>query len=266
MEWISKCVSSLYSNDCPSDCKKSCLPPIVSDPLPDIEPTRDCLGCDKPCGLHPVVPPNLNIDQSRPLYNTVPAYAIHIIILTGKADWPAHIEDDGVAKALIEAINVRKKKVSMFERSENDRFHLRSLRASVPDRDSLSQRIIVTNASLSSQYTKQRNACDVLLMPDNVIISNITPRRANAFIDFVCGKPSDQFTVRPSPFTNLLLVCGHARKDRRCGTLGPMLQTALTTAMDNAGVPGQVALCSHLGGKNIWRGFFSAKTEYLYIY
>lgn len=249
MEWINKCVSSLYSSySCPSDCVQACLPPIVSEPLPAIQPV-ECEGCQKPCALHPVVPPNLNIDQTRPLHNTVPPYAIHLIILTGKTDWPAHIEDDGLAKALIEAIHERQASLSRADHPNNT-FHPYD-----PEQDSsppppTTKRILVTNASLPSPYAKQRNACDVLLMPDNVIIANITPRRAPALLDFIIyGKSTRlQFTVHPSPYANLILVCGHARKDRRCGTVGPMLQQALITSMKEANVSGQVALVSHLGG------------------
>ncbi|KAI8137865.1 Sucrase/ferredoxin-like-domain-containing protein [Fennellomyces sp. T-0311] len=216
MEWLSKCVNRLYPSACPDDCDATCLPPLQTTSLPTVLPTADCAGCVKPCALHPVVPPQLNIDRSRPLYNTVPGYAIHLIILTGKTDWPAHIEDDNsLAQALIE--------------------------------EKLNHRIVVTNASLPSRFSNQRNAHDVILMPDNVIIANVTPRRALALLDFVYGCPSG-FATYPSPYNNLLLVCGHARKDKRCGTIGPMLQKALEDAMRICQVDAQVALVSHLGG------------------
>ncbi|KAI9275452.1 Sucrase/ferredoxin-like-domain-containing protein [Phascolomyces articulosus] len=257
MEWLSKCVNSLYPSTCPDDCAASCLPPLQTTSLPTIRPTNsdDCPGCVKPCALHPIVPSQeLRIDQSRPLYNTVPGYAIHFIILTGKTDWPAHLEDDngGLAQALIEAIQ-RDKKKQRWIRDEPNRFlPLRLTTGTSATSTQLleqkpSHRIMVTNASLPTRYSNQRNAHDVILMPDNVIIANVTPRRAMALLDFAYGCPSG-FVTYPSPYADLLLVCGHRKKDKRCGTIGPMLLKALEDALRMCQVEAQVALVSHLGG------------------
>ncbi|KAI9499458.1 Sucrase/ferredoxin-like-domain-containing protein [Zychaea mexicana] len=250
MEWLSKCVNSLYPSACPDDCAASCLPSLQTTSIPSVSPASDCQGCVKPCALHPIVPTQLNIDQSRPLYNTVPGYAVHFIILTGKTDWPPHIEDDdGLARALIEAINKDNKKKQRWQRDDPNRFHpIRFANTTQQlEQDKASHRIMVTNASLPSRFSTQRNAHDVILMPDNVIIANVTPRRATALLDFVYGCPSG-FVTHPSPYINLLLVCGHARKDKRCGTIGPMLQKALEDALRLCQVEAQVALVSHLGG------------------
>ncbi|KAI7854941.1 Sucrase/ferredoxin-like-domain-containing protein [Circinella umbellata] len=258
MEWLSKCVNNLYSSSsCPDDCAASCLPPLQTTSLPSVLTTKqeECSGCIKPCTLHPIVPTKeLQIDQSRPLKNTVPGYAIHFIILTGKTDWPAHLEDEenGLAQALIEAIQKDKKKqpTTKWIRDEPNRFlplRLTTTTTTQMVEQKPNHRIMVTNASLPSRYSNQRNAHDVILMPDNVIIANVTPRRATALLDFVYGCPSG-FVTYPSPYRNLLLVCGHARKDKRCGTIGPMLLTALEDALKVCQVEAQVALVSHLGG------------------
>ncbi|KAF7723783.1 hypothetical protein EC973_001696 [Apophysomyces ossiformis] len=240
MDWLSRRVSNLYS--CANTCSapETCLPPISCEPLPTIVPVQ-CSGCVKPCPSHPVVPAHLKIDQSRPLQNTVPPYAIHLIILTGKTDWAPHIEDEGLAASLIRAIEGRDKGAGM--RPDDNIFH------SIHEHDaSPCRRIVVTNASLPSTQSTQRGGQDVILMPDNVIIANVTPRRAGQLLDFVFGKPS-AFVTRPSPYQNLVLICGHGNKDRRCGTVGPMLQKSFQHSLQNADVKDtQVALVSHLGG------------------
>ncbi|KAG0179432.1 hypothetical protein DFQ28_008817 [Apophysomyces sp. BC1034] len=176
-----------------------------------------------------------------PLQNTVPPYAIHLIILTGKTDWAPHIEDEGLAAALIRAIDDRKKQDD--SRPDGHIFH------SIHDHDGAScRRILVTNASLPSSLSTQRGGQDVILLPDNVIIANVTPRRSSQLLDFVFGKPST-FVTRPSPYRNLILICGHGSKDRRCGTIGPMLRKSMQQSLRDACVAdSQVALVSHLGG------------------
>ncbi|KAI7884892.1 hypothetical protein K492DRAFT_27289 [Lichtheimia hyalospora FSU 10163] len=247
MEWLSRCVNSLNISSppcaCPNDCSAACLPPFKTLSLPDIIPaTENCAGCTVPCALHPAVVPSteLGIDQSRSLHNTVPGYAIHLIICTGKSDWPAHIEDEGLAQALVEIIHERKK---AWKRTEANRFQ------SPYDTSTEYQRILITNTELPSNFSTRRSAHDVLLMPDNVVIANVTPSRARALLDFIYHRPNaESFQVHPNPYTNLLLVCGHGRKDRRCGTMGPMLKKALDDAISISKADAQVALVSHLGG------------------
>jgi hypothetical protein len=94
---------------------------------------------------------------------------------------------------------------------------------------------------------------DIILLPDNIIISNITSKRVDPLLDYIFGKPCYQaFSIYPCHYSSLILVCGHGNKDRRCGTVGPMLQKALQQASLQAtkeeGTT-EVALVSHLGGK-----------------
>lgn len=225
------------------------------------------------------MPSNLNIDQTRPLSNTVPTYTVHLVLLTGKTDWPAHIEDDeGVAQALIEAIHERK---GSLHRAPEAAFHV----AQPQEKEALEEadaakenhtgkapavhgnkkkepfRVLVTCAALASPFSRQRGSLDVLLLPDNVVIANVTRRRAGPLVDFCFGRGTSHFNVHPSPYRTLIMVCGHGRKDRRCGTVGPMLQTALTDAIkqgrsacweqgqeDGALDDTAVTLVSHLGG------------------
>lgn len=243
MKWITQYLHSIYSSPCsqPSSVIPSPVTKVI-EPLSPIVPI-DCKGCSKPC-THPMVPEDLKIDQSRPLQNTVPPYAIHLIIMTGKTDWPAHIEDEGLVYALTEAIRKRKDKK-------------RTLRYHPYKETSDNDRILVTNASLPSIHSNQRKAVDILLLPDNIIFSNITQRRVDSLLDYIFGKPlTSPFSIHPCPFTNLVLICGHGSKDRRCGTVGPMIQKALQqAAKEQSDHQTEIVLVSHLGGK-IQRTFY----------
>ncbi|KAK4521784.1 uncharacterized protein ATC70_004320 [Mucor velutinosus] len=246
MKWLTNCLSNLYSSSCTNDLVTSIIPPLDIQDLKPIVPI-ECKGCDKPCP-HPLVPPELKIDTSKPLHNTVPSYAIHIVIMTGKTNWPAHIEDEGLARAFIETIRKRK---HLDHRSFDNRYHpVGCHEQTAEEQKQETQRVIVTNCSLPSIHST--SGTDILLLPDNIIISNITPRRVDALFDYIYRKPCYQaFSVYPCPYTNLILICGHGNKDRRCGTVGPLLQKALEQASLNAtkdeGAT-KIALVSHLGG------------------
>jgi hypothetical protein len=243
MKWLANCLNNLYSSSCTNDLVTSIIPPLDIHELNPIV-SIECKGCDKPCP-HPLVPPELRIDKSKPLRNTVPSYAIHIVIMTGKTNWPAHIEDEGLAQAFVETIRKRK---NLDQRSFENRYHPVGCNDSRDEQET--QRVIVTNCSLPS--THSASGTDVLLLPDNIIISNITSRRVDALLDYIYGKPCHQaFSIYPCPYTNLILICGHGNKDRRCGTVGPLLQKALQQASLNASKDDgatKIALVSHLGG------------------
>lgn len=252
MKWLNNCINSLYSSSCTNELMKpSVLPPMDIKELSPVVAT-DCKGCIAPCAQHPVVPNDLNIDQSIPLHNTVPPYALHLIIMTGKSDWPSHIEDEGLAHALIQSIRKRK---NLDQRPFENRYHPAYF-GNTTEEDSKNQRVIVTNSSLPSRYSTSSNAKDIILLPDSIIIANITPKRVDALLDYIFGKPCFQaFSTYPCQFSTLILVCGHGNKDRRCGTVGPMLQNALQQASLQATTEEedttQVALVSHLGGEFI---------------
>ena len=252
MKWLTNSISNLYSSSCTNELATSILlPPIDQKELSPVVPV-DCKGCNTPCA-HPLVPPSLNIDQSKPLHNTVPPYAIHIILMTGKSDWPAHIEDEGLARAFIEATRSRKNK---DKRPFENRYHPAYFGSTEQEEDQGHQRVIVTNSSLPSIYSTAKSAMDIILLPDNIIISNITPKRVDPLLDYIFGKPCYQaFSTYPCPYSSLILVCGHGNKDRRCGTVGPMLQNALQQASINntkeEGALDTICLSSHLGGKKL---------------
>lgn len=55
--------------------------------------------------------------------------------------------------------------------------------------------------------------------------------------------PAAQDITKPT-----ILICGHAARDTRCGTLGPILQSAFEKELARRGIAGDVAHISHIGG------------------
>ncbi|KAI9249902.1 Sucrase/ferredoxin-like-domain-containing protein [Sporodiniella umbellata] len=229
MEWISQYWKQLHS---PCQANVEQLPEFEIRTLSPMV-SADCQGCEKPCA-HPRVPEHLKIDQSQSLKNTVPTYAMHLILLTGHSHWPAQIEQDGVARALLEKIRQEKQTSRSIGYRPYD------------EKETQSDRVMVSCCSLPSLHSTQRKSIDILLLPDNLLFSNITPRRVDALLDYIYGRPCTySFSVYPCPWPTLFLVCGHGAKDKRCGTIGPMLQAELLQVVES---DTKVALVSHLGG------------------
>ncbi|KAI8097734.1 Sucrase/ferredoxin-like-domain-containing protein, partial [Halteromyces radiatus] len=251
MEWFANQVKQFYEQSPPPPIIS--LPPVTHQDLNPIIPIK-CEGCVLPCTSHDRIPSHLNIDQTRPLHNTVTPYALHLVVFTGHSDWPGHIEDDGITGALIECLDKRRKRqrqqkvLPCTQRPPQSVFRMYGTTQQQQQQQQQQQRVLVTNTSLPSAYSSK--GLDILVLPDNMIIANVTKNRLPSFVDFIFGHPTSDFDIHPSPWQNLILVCGHRRKDRRCGTIGPMLEQAFHQAIENDILKDKckVMLVSHLGG------------------
>src|SRR6478735_5031216 len=187
------------------------LPP--SDFLSD-----DCSGCSDPCSEHKEYPSYLHIDQDLPILGSVKPYGRHIIISTGLSDWPKHIESDRNTFA-----------ASLYEAECNTR-------------SKQTWKNLVTNSNMLSAFSTLPDAYDILLYPDNLLVSNVTQSSAQDFYDIFVNVPLPTGPVRheeikhdkmgdmkvhASPYKNLLLLCSHKKRDKRCGVTAPILAQEL---------------------------------------
>ncbi|ORY97355.1 Sucrase/ferredoxin-like-domain-containing protein [Syncephalastrum racemosum] len=229
----------------PADC-------IVSD---------TCLSCPMPCDDHKQYPSYLQFDRDSPLLGSMKPYGRHIMISTGQSDWPEHIDDDtsSLAAALTEVLKEKKA----------DKGELRNF---------------ITNTSALNCHSSSNDANDVIIMPDNILVSNVTPDRAHEFYDRFIGIPmptweddemkkksnhpdlhqngnqdgngqrngnGDGMQVYPVPYKTMILICSHRRRDKRCGITAPILAAEFDNILrdkdmteDDAGI----LLVSHVGG------------------
>ena len=65
-----------------------------SDPNPLAEPRGRIPSCPPSLCACAATPPGLAIDRERQLSGTVPPYAQHVVISTGRNDWSSRIEDE----------------------------------------------------------------------------------------------------------------------------------------------------------------------------
>ncbi|KAF2755646.1 hypothetical protein EJ05DRAFT_513131 [Pseudovirgaria hyperparasitica] len=216
------------------------------------------------------MPSGLDIDQEKPLGGTMPGYSEQILISTGTNEWGSRIEEDENASFIrdLKSFLTRGGKYM-------DPFH----------------NVMVTNSSLPADSVESSSA-SAYLLPSFKYVSRIPVNRTSVetFLKgFVLPEQlhemhkaltieqkaalrrdsslQETFFVRDVDEI-LILICGHGKRDQRCGILGPLLQNEFKDQMRASGFdvletvahqdpvartksalpPVRVGMISHIGG------------------
>ena len=276
---ISSAFSSnpVLSSSLGKDADKSPPPPAVSEfpdaetaaslqmvPSPhelltfeEIEKSEEdpCLNCLDPCVSHANYPSYLKIDFKSPLENTVKPYIKHVLISTGKRDWQTNIEDE--CNSLAASLNKVIANAKLSEKSKN------GLQQHEEHENTDHSRIIITNSSRKNTESSKGN--DVLIFPDNILIRNITTKQSTDFYKRFLSPESDgiylndnndNFIIEKMPYSAVIVICSHRRRDKRCGVTGPLLKNEFDKVLKEKGLDSEtchndgvgVFLSSHTGG------------------
>ncbi|KAI8943553.1 hypothetical protein NX059_001549 [Plenodomus lindquistii] len=208
--------------------------------------------CPSPTCECAAMPPDLDIDRTSPLLNTMAAYSEQVIFCTGKEDWVSNIEqEEGDTGDFVKGLkSIIGKGGAGFDPFTN---------------------VLITASSLPKSNTP--NSTTALLFPSFQRIQNI-PHQAESFSNFATAYLKAK-TLHPmhdalsptqkaallrdeslaaklppaEPITKpTILICGHGGRDQRCGILGPILQSAFRSDLSRRGIDADVGLISHIGG------------------
>ncbi|KAG0042224.1 hypothetical protein BGZ83_000745 [Gryganskiella cystojenkinii] len=206
------------------------------------------------------------INEEKPLLYSVKPYTRHVLISTGKDDWEAHIEDDKTSLAfhLSRAIDDGQRR----QRDTNEE-------KDVP-------RIMLTNSSRKAE-TWDGLGWQVCILPDQLLIDNVTPEQCDDFFDAFLKSDVGQspvtaeegeeeeisnhngggrevragkttFLVRPWLPKAAVMLCSHKKRDKRCGVTAPILNKEFKRILRSKDMFGDCAddveiwLVSHIGG------------------
>lgn len=204
-----------------------------------------CLACPDPCNDHKAFPSYLKMDTETPLLGSTKPYSRHVLIATGKSDWASHIDDERgtVAAALLQ--------------------HM--------DKVSKPFRIVTTNTSLTATHSTVPDSTDIIVLPDNILVANVTTANVAEFYDLFLGTPlptkattdlpdleeNSQFSVMTNMYTSMILICSHRRRDKRCGVTAPILAQEFDHVLRQKDIhegEGGTALVmvSHIGGNFLY--------------
>ncbi|GAB5587009.1 hypothetical protein Unana1_01909 [Umbelopsis nana] len=225
-----------------------------------------CSACPDPCHDHKSFPSYLKMDTETPLLGSTKPYSRHVLIATGKSDWASHIDEEKgtVAAALLE--------------------HM--------DKVSKPFRIVTTNTSLNATHSTVPNSTDIIVLPDNILVANVTPANVAQFYDLFLATPlptktntdlpdlkgHTEFSVMKNMYTSMILICSHRRRDKRCGVTAPILAQEFDHVLRQKDIhegeggaalvmvshigghkfAGNVILYTHEGRRGIWYGRVNA--------
>ncbi|KAK4127499.1 hypothetical protein N657DRAFT_661605 [Parathielavia appendiculata] len=215
----------------------------ASPPFPT---TPVCPAPSCPCAPTPDLPEDLPIDHRAPLNGLISNYAQHVLVCTGKDDWPSRIEEDNSGDNLAADLRELVGPKGKF----NDPFH----------------NISVLNSSFPSSPPPKRRpelqTSSVYILPhfkyvpflprvsfdsaEALVKGYLQPDTLHPMHDGLSPIHRDRLLRQPA-YQSLLwgvrdvkevvvLICGHGGRDRRCGIYGPVLRAEFEKRLPERGV------------------------------
>ncbi|KAK3901491.1 Sucrase/ferredoxin-like-domain-containing protein [Staphylotrichum tortipilum] len=219
-------------------------PPVK--PPPPFPTTPTCPAPTCACAPTPELPEGLEIDRAAPLNGAISSYAQHVLVCTGKDDWPSRIEEDNagdnLAADLRELVGPRGKFSDPFH-------HTSILNASFPSSPPPKRRPELQTSSvyLLPQFKYVPFLPRVSFESAEALVRGyLQPDRLHPMHDGLSPIHRDRLLRKPA-YRGLLwgvkdvkevvvLVCGHGGRDRRCGVFGPMLRDEFEKRLPGMGV------------------------------
>ncbi|KAI5803079.1 Sucrase/ferredoxin-like-domain-containing protein [Geopyxis carbonaria] len=213
----------------------SSTPPAVdATSLPVLPITRTCPPpSTPPCCANP---PQDEIDTASPLLGTAPFYKSHILLPTGKHDWPSNIAAPGSLAMRLKILAGAGTLVSCTSFAPT----LASTSAGAPGPDA-------AGAPAAPEYVDfYPRALRAPLPP-----AGTTDDALKAWLQ---NPPTTPLAADADELATVL-ICSHASRDARCGAAAPGLEKEFRAVLEREGVADRVRVAgvSHLGGHK-WAG------------
>ncbi|CAO3597508.1 unnamed protein product [Absidia cylindrospora] len=142
------------------------------------------------------------------------------------------------------------------------------------------QSTMITCSSLVSIHSTISGAQDLFILPDNIVVAQCHAGNVDSLWSYLQQldsnketppSPSDGLFIKPNPYSALLLLCSHRRRDKRCGVTAPILarefdhilrnkdnmddvEIVMVSHIGGHKIAGNVILYTHQGKRGIWYG------------
>jgi len=197
--------------------------PTSSIPFP-LSNLEECLACESPCTDEEQASyPNYivkSIDRELPLAGSVKPYGRHLLISTGRTDWAHSIDEEEGSLAQGIFRGLYDKKYGGRKRVEE-------------------QRIVLSNTSFPPRKIGSPES-EVLILPEWKLVNHVSVASASEFCrQFVDNEANDgdatltseALTSETLPFHSIVLICSHAKRDKRCGVTSKYLVKAFESGL-----------------------------------
>ncbi|KAF8845716.1 hypothetical protein BDN67DRAFT_940581 [Paxillus ammoniavirescens] len=224
---------------------------FITDPLPgDMKKDYDdlkaanvpvteaaCRSCADPCDQdHDDYTSKMTVDMESDMRGSVKPYRRQVIISTGKTDWDNEVtEADGTLAAFLRTANDKRGGGGKQPLDSDDRG--RETRNPLPAgllEQNDTRRLSILNGSHKT-FSEDLAQETVIVLPDFKVIADIPRSLAGAemlwtaALDPLYGRLGAQ--SRPDslrswilPYTSVILLCSHKRRDKRCAIAAPILE------------------------------------------
>ncbi|KAF8709414.1 Sucrase/ferredoxin-like, partial [Rhizoctonia solani] len=199
-----------------------------------------CRTCADPCDLgHEEWPNRFDVDLSSDMLGSVKPYGRQVVISTGKSDWVREVTEE--SNSLAEHLNnVHGKLVSSSTARPSKSEGAPAGVFTASD----STRLSVLNGSHREVGCAPKTHT-VLVFPDYKLVKDVpaTTEGASELWKAVLD-PAVGIEGKPSgagmkswilPYSAVILLCSHKRRDNRCHIAAPVLEDAFTTSLSNQG-------------------------------
>ncbi|KAH9951699.1 Sucraseferredoxin-like protein [Amylocystis lapponica] len=226
----------------------------------------DCRSCANPCDEGHDEYPKFDVDMESQILGSMKPYARQLVISTGKSDWEKEVTDAPNSLALYLSEQSHRGRGGGKERDRKDRKDRGDkVRGERPHRDKDGERKPrLSDASIPGLYDpsttskvailngSHNTVCDdtleetVLVLPDYKVVVGVqrTPEGAEEFWTHVADPslPRAASTTAETrlkswvlPYSCVILLCSHKRRDNRCAISAPKLEHGFTTALERQG-------------------------------
>ncbi|KAI0327791.1 hypothetical protein GY45DRAFT_1091228 [Cubamyces sp. BRFM 1775] len=217
-----------------------------------------CRGCADPCDEGHDEYPKFDVDMETEMLGSVKPYARQIVISTGKSDWVREVTDaKGTLAAYVDELSS-----SGRPPKDKDSKKPKDKNAAAPSANGDSTAAHVpgvfdsTNLAKNKKITilngSHRTVCHddeketVFVFPDYKVVTEVDRSHGGAEQLWkhavspsveLHAVPEGATTIRSwvIPYSCVILLCSHKRRDNRCAIAAPKLEHALTLALEREG-------------------------------
>jgi len=192
-----------------------------------------CMTCEIPCEVHESYSTFLSkkINMTNQLNGTVKPYSKHVFLCTGTTEWQPKIEKEEASFAAVFCKEVKAQS------------------------EKIEYKILVTASDEPSSQASEKtseDSCDIYIFPDAIRYNSVKRSDIPSFVkdQVINGTLSTLIPNFKLDKKAYLFICGHKKRDKRCGVAGPMLAAEFQKVIKQKGLENdvQVFQTSHFGG------------------
>ncbi|KIJ70322.1 hypothetical protein HYDPIDRAFT_122003 [Hydnomerulius pinastri MD-312] len=213
----------------------------------------DCRSCADPCdqgGHHDDYTSKMDVDMDSDMLGSVKPYRrqarlFFVIISTGKTDWQKEVtEADGTLAAFLSSADEKLRSGSKQQSGDSNKGARKPLPTGLFAQDD-TRRLAILNGSHKT-FSEDHTQETVIVLPDFKVVADVPRSLAGAealwaaALDPSYGRlgaspRSDTLKSWVLPYSCVILLCSHKRRDKRCAIAAPILEKTFIQYLENEG-------------------------------